>query len=585
MFAFDWLDSISNRLKVFRQSGLIIQDSRDRGNYYDDGPIHFFSTLKSHDPTGLAVGLMLNQMIEATISTATVHLSRVLREEGFIESLGQLCSLQDELNSRIGEPAKRFASQVSHQISKLSHSFGAPTDLEIAVCLRDAVYAIDQGMTLRWVERTGPLPARAPLHNQILTFESAAEFVMALKGELASGVYLANVNGCTAIAFVSPGHIAYLSSMYVSQHTGQVEQNRARDSHMAQGLDLGAPVERYPHWASCGSGETLPASLSIANHLTRDQVIWLAMLIELTHQEMERGQHGQLQLAESLTAAIGASSGLPVKYQPNWNLSRPSKHALLERIGMTPWELGFVSEFIDQIPIECLVPFAESRQALLKDELKLVAWPEEFGSTYSYFEAQDIRKRSVCFAAISPGVAGTQEEMSQLMLQVGCKNLYEWIIEKGNEKYLNLWESKKAWFAERLKKNLDHALKSGLAKATEYRGEPPNAGCILYAQSPKHKQFKPLCIINGKSPADTTLRFTPNSSHELVTFLNLKNEKSLPSELIGWVKDLGWRTDSGVQRPETAPYSNARWIFGKSNVHMRYFNAVILCSKVNLPTE
>lgn len=93
------LDNTFKRLEGFRGSDtpLIIFDSRDRGNYGAYEWDRTVEMLRKHDPTGLAEGLLLLEMCEATINGSRVELSRVLREEGYLERLSEIISIQKEI--------------------------------------------------------------------------------------------------------------------------------------------------------------------------------------------------------------------------------------------------------------------------------------------------------------------------------------------------------------------------------------------------------------------------------------------------------------------------------------------------------
>jgi len=85
MLSYSTLTSLSDALKAYRASGAIIFDTRDYGNYSEHRWDDTVAMLTKADPTGLAMGLLLDEMFEATINGASVKLSRLLREDGSLK--------------------------------------------------------------------------------------------------------------------------------------------------------------------------------------------------------------------------------------------------------------------------------------------------------------------------------------------------------------------------------------------------------------------------------------------------------------------------------------------------------------------
>ena len=71
------LNKVSDLLSLFRENPDVIFDTRDHGNYSGYSWKTTRSLVRSGDPSGLTEGMLLNQMIEATINLSKVNLSKV----------------------------------------------------------------------------------------------------------------------------------------------------------------------------------------------------------------------------------------------------------------------------------------------------------------------------------------------------------------------------------------------------------------------------------------------------------------------------------------------------------------------------
>jgi hypothetical protein len=79
---FDKLHLIAASLEKYRQSGLLKFDGRDAGNYHVSCWNDQAALLEAADPTGLALAMLLAEMIEATIKGSLVKLERIPDPEG-----------------------------------------------------------------------------------------------------------------------------------------------------------------------------------------------------------------------------------------------------------------------------------------------------------------------------------------------------------------------------------------------------------------------------------------------------------------------------------------------------------------------
>lgn len=164
-------------------------------------------------------------MIEATIEGSTVKLSRVLREPGFVEQLRTILDLKQALTAEIAEPAAKLMTKINASLGEVADSFGYPTSREVAICLRDAIYSMKEGLTPRWLQYSANAPSfHAPICQDIHHFLDTSAFLIALREPMPYGAHLARIGLTqTAIGIKQPGRVAYLSSQFINVHTGKMD--------------------------------------------------------------------------------------------------------------------------------------------------------------------------------------------------------------------------------------------------------------------------------------------------------------------------------------------------------------------------
>jgi hypothetical protein len=580
MIPVDKLTAISDSLKAYRDRGVsfIKFDGRDQGNYHGNKWNDTREMLRRADATGLAEGLVLNEMIEATMRHSDVVLSRVLREEGYLEQLGQILGFQSELESLIGDARGALLDNLTAALKSISEDFGTPTSREVAICFRDAIYCIDKGLKLRWLTcESTPMRSHVALSNDVQQFADIAAFLDALRTELPFGAHLARIGTRhTAIGIKQPGRIAFLSSMGIDTVSGQMTEHRNTDGHMADPLDLDTPVERYPNWLTFSHGGAFsraPAVVGADTHaldrlaaLPRDRLIWLAMVVEMAGQRMAETDPTSVQLTESVANALPGhrASQLPVVIAPNWHAEKLTIESVLPDFKFSDWETRFLQPALEQITPELFLPTSDKPVGLRLDTQALVEWPADFNHSMSFTVAEDIKSNAVQMIRVSTDWIGSKAEVDAARRQVFAKNLLHYLMRWGNRRFAALWAQKREWFSTRLRDNLEVALAHPcvLLKDTSFDGR---TGVHFYSQSLKHKTYNPRCVFNVKSEVTDILHVHPNSDTDLVEILNLKGVSQLPEELRGWTRTQGWATG---HRHEDGPFGcRSRWVFKQRQSH------------------
>lgn len=584
MISFDLLQTLNDQLTAYRSSErkLVIHDERDSGNFSDSQWKRTVEMLRSTDPTGLAVAMLIHEKIEATIKSCKVELDRVLREENYFQRLHEILTIKNELNAVLQGPMMAFRDRIETMIGTVSKEFGAPTTREVAVCLRDSIYSMNTGMKLRWLQceyEGSTLPVG--LHSNVVLSPSLADFVQDLKNTLPFGIHVARIgSGQTAIGIKKPGRIAYLSSLSIDLHTGKMQQGGIGDSHMRETLDLDGFEDRYPVWSTINYNRlTKPGDVDTGmihiSELSRDRMIWLAMIIELSNQEMARVSPAEIRLTESARVALSHDSAtrptLPVPYKPSWTLQLPKLEDVYASLGFTAWEDKFLADALVGINPEFFMPFGENSMAIHLTDKTQHRWPKDKDPEYDWHQEKAITESCVKMTAISQGIAGTQEEVEGMIYKIYQHNLAQWLMEWGNRKFAALWKNDTEWFKKRLAKNAEKALNSATAKVKALDDFGPNYVATVWKQSPKHVKFHALCFFEGKKSADVKAYLYPKDSKDLVEILGLKNEAALPEHLQGWSRSMGWRTKdrySGDKMP-----TDERWIFSDRTQGYRNGNA------------
>jgi hypothetical protein len=598
MISFDLLQTLNDQLTAYRSSErkLVIHDERDNGNFSDSQWKRTVEMLRSTDPTGLAVAMLIHEKIEATIKSCKVELDRVLREENYCQRLHEILTIKNELNAVLQGPMMAFRDRIETMIGTVSKEFGAPTTREVAVCLRDSIYSMNTGMKLRWLQceyEGSTLPVG--LHSNVVLSPSVADFVQDLKNTLPFGIHVARIgSGQTAIGIKKPGRIAYLSSLSIDLHTGKMQQGGIGDSHMRETMDLDGFEDRYPVWSTINyNRQAKPGDVDTGmihiSELSRDRMIWLAMIIELSNQEMARVNPADIRLTESARVALSHDSvsrpTLPVPYKPGWTLDLPKLEDVYASLEFTDWENKFLADALVGMNPEFFMHFGENVMGVNLTEKTQHRWPFESNDPdYDWWQAKAIKENCVKMTSISEGIAGTKEEVEAMIFRIYQHNLADWLMEFGNRKFAALWEQDKIWFQKRLAKNAEKAL--NLEGATVVKEGDFNRSNMVnvYKQSPKHKEFKALCYFDEKKMADVKGFLSPKDAKELVQILGLKNEAALPEHLHGWSRTQGWRTtdryagDSGAQRSTIK-----RWDFGTRKKGFCYYEGYVYFHHLSHP--
>ena len=582
MISYDKLEQIAKSLSAYRSDGRenILFDTRDHGNYSEYKWENTVAMLRKADPTGLAMGMLLNEMLEATINGSMVKLSRVLREDGFLAQLSAILEIKRNLDTEIAGPMSAFRAKMEASLSLVSDDFGVPTSLEVAVCLRDAIYSMDTGLSLRWLQcgAVAPASTHIPLNFAVGHYPSLSEFLEMLRTELPLGAHLARIgNDKTAIGIKQPGRIAYLSSFGINVAMGTMQEHRASGYHMAENLDLDTAVERYPKWVTSSTspgsqpaipGQNTPEIDHIAK-LPRDRLVWLAMVVEMAAQRMAGTAPGDVQLAESLALALPdkaapAISGFPAVIKPNWQMDVPSLEEMFQSMEFSPWEQKFLRPALDGMTAETFMPRGLGQRIIKLDTREVIDWFPE--PSDDYFWKEKIKENTVSLVSISTDWIGDKEEMSAACRQLTGTNLANWLITWGNRRFKAEADSCKAWLVQRLKDNLPKALAAACVqlKPADFR---LSNGFHLYGQSAKHKLYNPRCFFDSKSAVTDVALFYPCSSQDLLEMLGLESEDSLPDFMRGWSRSMSWASLPHNGSRTIQPYSTGeRWLFTNTGV-------------------
>lgn len=573
------IQELAKALHNYRGTGhdTILFDTRDPGNYgayYWD--LHSDMLMKA-DPTGLSLGMLLAEMVEATIRGSKVKLDRVLREPGFLSQLYAIQNLERELLSAIAKPRATLLRQLTDSLQRVSPDFEAPSTREVAICIRDAVYSISTGLTLRWLEcRDVDMPSHLRLCPEIRRFDTVADFVDGLRTELPLGAHLARIGiDHTAIGMKSPGRVAYLSSLCISR--GSMQEGRATNHHMAESLDLDTAVERYPEWMKYdtrqygGSSRAIPgpsdAGVDHIASLPRDRLLWLAMVVEMGGQMMSAAT-STVELVETMSRALPESPAvttLPAVIQPNWRVAHPEVQAVFNSFGFAPWEAKFLAPALEGLDHHAFLRVGGEYS--IDVVTKAVAdW-----STKNTFMSFD-RDRLVRLTGVEASLTGTRAEVENAREALFGKNLVTWLMAWGNYHFMREHTEMRDWFKSALTKNLPKALSAVCVswKTPEFKVEN---GLNLYRQNSKRVGYSPRCLLTGKE-VDRVAHFIPDTAQDLVEMLGLSSEGDLPKFLQGWAREQSWTTTSGQAR-STSPYLvGHRWCFSE-RVHEEWSNRFV----------
>jgi len=584
----EFLDTIATGLKNFRgdgQKGLVLFDGRDHGNYGDHDAARTNAMLRKHDPTGLAEALLLNEKIEATITHSKVTLGRVLREDGYIEKLQHILSLKSQLLSRFAEPMDALTSYLDSCLQSISCEFRSPSSKEIALCLRDAIFCMDQGLTLRWLACDGStMPGHLPLCPVIGHYPNIPTFTDLLRTELPFGAHLARIGeSSTVIGLKHPGKIAFLSSLSIDIHTGYMKEQAVEQSNIADKLDIDHAQSRYPKWTEAqytgeGPRSDKPQVITVGrdshffDHISKlpiDRLIWLAMSVEMATQKMSATDPASVSLSESITralpwgsVAVGAGriesrikENLPMAIPPNWTAEEISIESMFDSMGFSDWERTFLFPALDGLTATDFMP-EEPLQRIRLDTRQRI----EFSAEIKWHsERREILENSVAITSVSKNWVGSQVEVNKARRTIFGKNLVHYLMAWGNRRFQLECNEIGPWFEKRLKKNIETALKHPCVVPKD-RGDLFRRGILLYSQRTGKVNFNPMCYFDPKAEVSKLAHIFPQTSGDLVDVLGLKSEKYLPGFLQGWKRDFGsWTT---TQDHTNAPFGTTdQWCF------------------------
>lgn len=558
MIPYATIYTISERLEALRTSGMLVFDTRDRGNYSTYELDATWAMLEKEDPTGIAAGLLLAEMLEATLHLSQVKLPRVLLEPDFVSRLTELIDLREQLASLTEGPRAELSHRLSEGLRIISDTFGEVDRRELAVCLRDAIYALSKGLTLHWVSCHPHQPASptVALSTEVEQHDTMAAFVEALGNARPFGAYLAVIGNQmqTAIGIKQACGTAYLSSAYIDTQFGRMAEHRANNYHMAEHLDLDKMTERYPAWhkmrtsASSGVRPKLGQPLGVAprdaapqllpaltlSDLSRDCVLWLALVVEMARQRMSALAPTHPALTQSLQQALpNPHTELPAVTQA-WRVQPLSLAETVEALPLTPWERKQCAEAWEGLTADTLLPQGDTPFSMAIPSRELAPWPDEASLWHYPGGSQQFYALHVKLCALSPGLVGTQDELEAARNTILRRNAHAIAVAWINRQITEFWLTQgHRWFYDLLKPRIAQALTDECVRVQAHDGPLVTH---FYTQSPKHKTFRARCWFNAKLEPDRWALFEPNDSRDLVRLLGLDSEGDLPAILQGWVR-------------------------------------------------
>jgi len=606
LISYDLLEDVAKGLALYRQDGRqdILFDSRDRGNYSAYGWDHTAAMLRRHDATGIAVAMLLNEMIEATINGSTLELRKVLREEGFVDRIRSVLALKANLDRVLAGPMNVFMDRITTSLKAVSSELGVPDSREVTICLRDAIYCMDKGLTLRWLQcEESSMSAPVPLAMDIGQYDSIAAFTDALRQQLPFGAHLGRIGlDMTAIGIRQPGRIAYLSSMSINVFDGGMHQQTAHNADIAEAFDLDTPVQRYPAWTKSPGKQTkfrsecsdierradAEHSLNRIAVLPRDRLIWLAMVVDMAAQRMAETQPGSVALADVALRALAydaSSVGLPAVIAPNWTLKDPSLDAAFNSLGLTEWESRYLRTSIIGMEVGSFLPIGNMPMALnLASRLLVPCEDDDVGSYDSRFS-----DRHVAITPAQPDMIGTHAEVEEARFTILRTNLAKYLLQWGNARFEADWEAYEPELIRQLKNNFPRVLSARCVNVKE-ADYVHGLGLTLYTQSSAHKGYKPRCFINGRKPMTHYADFRPLNGSDFVEMLGLSDESDLPVFLRGWTREQSWTTTDPYSPGSATPAAPviARWEFSRRQAdeggrRPRVCRVVVVLNQASVP--
>ena len=537
--------ALSTALETYRSeaAGLVLYDHSRRGNYSNYGLGKAWDKLDAHDPTGFASAMLLDEMIENVIKGAKVELHRVLRDPDYLDSLKEVLRIKDELAKYLDSPRSNFIALISNSLAEISPDDAAPTSLEVAVCMRDAIFAIDGGLKLRWMLCDTAASGDAALSPDVRHYPTMPHFIDSLMSELPYGAHLCCVAGkFTVIGLKNPGRVAYLSTLTIDRHTGNYQQG-CSDQYNAADFDLTKPKERYPNWdapASRQSGSVAQhGSLGYISRITqleRDQILWLALVIEMTKQKMLCADPSVIALSETMTNALaGFNVGRLPALRNNYAIETPSIAELFESYGFNDWTKDFMRPALDGLTIDHVLPISDEHISLHLDARTHSRTLTET-ELYSYpGGAQAYRMSHVPMRTVSPSLSGTKAELEEVRNWVLAGNLLAYLMTYLNVRFAELYVTEAfPQFAKRIQKNLRKAVSAGCTTSAKFSSVKHPGALYFYSQSMKHKTYNPRCYFGESQEPSHVIYVEPQNSAEIAEVLGFKSEKDLPEFIHGW---------------------------------------------------
>jgi hypothetical protein len=439
---------------VDERADLIMLRWSERGHVEPDALTRSVDMLNRNDPTGFASAFLLDEAIQSVFAAGKVNLGRVLNEEGYIERLALLSRIRQQLSEYLAKPRDEFIARVTKSVAEIGLPTDEITSRSVAVCLRDAVYAMDSGLSQRWLrcdagDNSAPGKRPLPLSRFVLEFDTLPDFVAALRSNLGAGAYLACVDSdLTVIGLKLPGRVMYLSSLEIDARSGGLRQI-VGDKYGTAKFDINKPLERYPDWDAIRKGaKRVPAAcrpevgeaqvVCPLSNLPADQVLWLALVVEMARQAMVRAEPGTVDLAESMMKALQAGNpeNLPA-HQVNFDLTMPSIEAVFSGLELDEWTRRFMRPALERLTAEHFLPVGDARFALELDTGAL--WTsEEVAARSDELDSRFVAD-FVDVCPVSPQLVGTRAEMDAARHRIFERNLLVYLLAWTNTRIAKLW--------------------------------------------------------------------------------------------------------------------------------------------------
>jgi hypothetical protein len=556
---------------------LIAFDARVQGHYGHslieadgDGGVEnaaAIDLLRRQDPSGITYGLLVREMVRATIEHASVRLDRVLDEPGYVDHLRRIVDLRADIEAAIAGPAMQFKSSAAAALAAINPDLGEPNDLELAVCMRDALHALDTGLHMHWLQCEpwgDDASVRATLHGDLLHFATLAEFASSIRShDMLPGAYVARIGGNdTAVGIKLPGRIALLSTMVLNPHQGRMCAEWTNHGFRPGHYDLDQPSERYPQWVRheypLGGGNQMPVDAGLAHmrDLPRDCVLWLAMVVELQSKRISEAKPESIVLCETLGNALGYSGTpsaerLPALSHPNWLAKDFNLERAFEDLDLSPWANRYLRPALEGLRAKHFLPVGEKRMAMNLRTKDVVEFHEGSISGTPWYDY-------ACLRPASASLLGSREDIEALRAQMFMRNLAEFVLGWGRVRFSEQWGAYKREIRDRLMQRARDLC--ALPWATQHRPDHlSRKGVHLYRQSARHKTYRAMCVFDGKSSPDMTIELRPASDGQIAEMLGVCGPQDLPEFLHDWSLEQGWMTD---EFGGGAPFGvDARWRF------------------------